>query len=288
MPVQQLDPEQQFVLDAAFGRLEAARRAVEQARRELGVAMRSVGLSAAARHLDRSRQWALQLAQEAEEPRGPSEEGPAQNDDLSDSIRRLGIVEPIVVEALDDDFLRVLDGHRRLRAAREAGLTSLPVSLLLGPPTGQEHRPPATPTGAATGSETPTTEPAAVAPADAAARHHRRVRFFYRGLEGDARDRTVDVWGVVWRSGMAYLVGFDQERAAIRTFRLDRIIGEMEDLGEGNPAPEGFSAERNVWSQLDPEIVDAMRAMSRIFQELSRRRALEDWMDLARELEPEA
>lgn len=80
---------------------------------------------------------------------------------------------------------------------------------------------------------------------------------------------------------MDYLVGFDHERTAIRTFRVDRIAGALEDLGEGSPPPDGFSAERNVWSQLDPEIADAMRAMSRVFQEPSRRRAFEDWMELA-------
>lgn len=132
MPLQQLTPEEEFILDAAFGRVEAARRAVDQARRELGTVMRSVGLSASARHLRRSRQWALQVAQESEEPR-PTPEGGAlpPSDELADSIRRLGIVEPISVVVLSDEVLRVVDGHRRLRVARDAGISSLPVSLLL-------------------------------------------------------------------------------------------------------------------------------------------------------------
>lgn len=283
MPVQRLKPEEEFVLDAAFGRLEAARRAVEQARRELGAVMRSVGLSAAARHLDRSRQWALQLAQEAEEPRDPSAEGDAGGDDLSDSIRLLGIIEPIVVEALDDGFLRVLDGHRRLRIARESGLTSLPVSLLWGAAATSAPQPAA---GEDADGAQATGMPANVTTAEAAARTHRRVRFFYEGLGGDPRHRTVDVWGFVRRSDVAYIVGFDQERADERTFRLDRIVGEIDVVGDGRPPPEGFSAERQVWSQLDPAVVDLMRAVSRVLEPGSRR-ALEDWMKLAPELEPE-
>lgn len=296
MPVQQLRAEEAFVLDAAFGRVEAARRAVDQARRELGAVMRSVGLSASARHLKRSRQWALQVAQESEEPRRGLEEGSPLGDDLSDSIRRLGIMEPILVEVVDDDFLKVLDGHRRLRTAREAGLTSLPVSLQLQPrstgPAPLPKRSEPLPAQHASESAVAKGHTAIASPnvttAEEAVRGHCRMRFLYRGLEGESRLRTVDAWGLVWRSGLAYLVGYDQERAAIRTFRLDRVQGEIKNVGEGTPAPEGFSAERNVWSQLDPAIAEAMQAMFRkVYREMARGRALEDWLDLAQDSEPE-
>lgn len=285
MPVRPLTDEEEFVLDAAFGRVEAARRAVDQARRELGTVMRGVGLSASARHLKRSRQWALQVAQEAEAPRAPSEERASTGDDLADSVRRLGIVEPIVVEALDDEFLRVLDGHRRLRIARDAGMTSIPVSLMLRRPEQDERFHRGSSDAARTTEEAPSVRSANVDAATAASRDHRRVRFLYKGLEREAGVRTVDAWGVVWRSGIPYLVGFDQDRAAIRTFRIDRVLDDVEDVGEGSPAPEGFSAERNVWSQLDPEIAEAMHAMFRtVFQEVVRGRALEDWVELAGDL----
>lgn len=291
MPVQRLKPEEEFVLDAAFGRVEAARRAVDQARRELGAVMRSIGLSASARHLDRSRQWALQVAKESEEPRTGLEEGSPAGDDLADSIRRLGIVEPITVEVVDDEFLRVLDGHRRLRVARESGLTSLPVSLRLHPQQaagGPEVESPAAQSASeARGEVTPN-----VRVVESAVRGHRRVRFFYRGLEGDSKHRTVDVWGLVWRSKLAYMVGFDLDRAAIRTFRLDRVLDGIEVIGEGNPAPEGFSAERNVWSQLDPEMIEAMAGFMHLFQEFNRQKenldeaALERMVELGADRSP--
>lgn len=237
MPLQRLKPEEEFVLDTAMGRVETAKRAVEQARRELGAAMRSIGLSASARHLNRSRQWALQVAKESEEPRNPSEEGASQGDDLSDSIRRLGIIEPIEAEMIDDGFLRVLDGHRRLRAAREAGISSLPVMLNLA--VGERHD-------------------EVRVPAEQAARDHRRVVFRYARPDGVEAERTVDVWGVVHRADRSYLIGFDQAREAPRTFRLSRIIGGITFVGEGVAPPEDFSAEASVWGPLDPESLEAL------------------------------
>lgn len=123
----QLSEEQVFLLEAAFGRLEAAQRGLDQAKAELGRVMRAGGLSASARHLEMSKQWALQLAQKAE--KGSADEGIA---DLAESIRRLGVLEPITAETVGDgELLLVTDGRRRLQAAREAGMTSLPVMLLL-------------------------------------------------------------------------------------------------------------------------------------------------------------
>lgn len=49
-------------------------------------------------------------------------------DELADSIREHGILEPIVVEPADDGFFIIM-GERRTRAARIAGLTKVPVRL---------------------------------------------------------------------------------------------------------------------------------------------------------------
>lgn len=126
---QQLTGEQAFLLETAFGHLEAAQRAREQARRELGSVMRLVGLSASARHLKKSKQWALEMAQRADGgPRAGTDLGMA---DLAESIRRLGVLEPITAQVVDDGVLLVTDGRRRLRAVREAGISSLPVMLTL-------------------------------------------------------------------------------------------------------------------------------------------------------------
>lgn len=51
------------------------------------------------------------------------------------------------------------------------------------------------------------------------------VGFGYRGEQ-----RTVEPWGVLLRGGFWYLVGHDRLRGAKRTFRVDRIDGEL-DVG---------------------------------------------------------
>jgi proteasome accessory factor B len=52
--------------------------------------------------------------------------------------------------------------------------------------------------------------------------NRRAVAFRYRDV-----GRSVDPWGVLLRSGFWYLVGYDHERGARRTFRIDRIDGDV-------------------------------------------------------------
>ena len=80
-----------------------------------------------------------------------------------------------------------------------------------------------------------------VAAADAAGAR-RRVRFGYRTSQGAVSDRIVDAFGVVFRGGHWYLVGHDEERDAVRAFRLSRCTTELEDAGEGSSPPGGFRA----------------------------------------------
>lgn len=47
--------------------------------------------------------------------------------DLARSIREKGIVQPLLVRAIDVDRYELIAGERRLRAAAEAGLTEVPV-----------------------------------------------------------------------------------------------------------------------------------------------------------------
>ncbi len=51
------------------------------------------------------------------------------------------------------------------------------------------------------------------------------VRFTYRDVT-----RTVDPWGLLLRDGFWYLVGFDHERSDRRTYRIDRIHGDVAAL----------------------------------------------------------
>ncbi len=47
-------------------------------------------------------------------------------DELSASIRQLGIIQPLTVRALGDDRFELISGERRLRASRRAGLKRVP------------------------------------------------------------------------------------------------------------------------------------------------------------------
>jgi proteasome accessory factor B len=58
--------------------------------------------------------------------------------------------------------------------------------------------------------------------------------------------RDVDAYGVVFRGGHWYLVGFDREREELRAFRLSRCTSEPEDIGEGSTPPDGFRAADHV------------------------------------------
>jgi predicted DNA-binding transcriptional regulator YafY len=57
----------------------------------------------------------------------------------------------------------------------------------------------------------------------AAAHDCRQVHIAYRARNGQASERSVDPYGVVFQSGRWYLAGWDHLRRATRTFRLDRV-----------------------------------------------------------------
>jgi len=76
----------------------------------------------------------------------------------------------------------------------------------------------------------------AFAPLLAAVQAGRAVTFDHRrgGPAGEVVRRTVEPWGVVSLRGRWYLVGFDRDRQAPRSFRLSRIVGPVQTVG-----PEG-------------------------------------------------
>lgn len=51
---------------------------------------------------------------------------------LAESVKKLGVVEPIVCSVDDKDHLTLMAGERRLRGAMLAGLKSIPVRILSG------------------------------------------------------------------------------------------------------------------------------------------------------------
>lgn len=58
----------------------------------------------------------------------------------------------------------------------------------------------------------------------------RRVRFGYRTADGRTGERTVEAYGVVRRRRAWYLVGRDVDRDALRGFRFDRMLDDVELL----------------------------------------------------------
>lgn len=51
--------------------------------------------------------------------------------ELSESIRKFGLLQPIVVRAIDNGYYQIIAGERRWRAAREAGLDKVPVRIIV-------------------------------------------------------------------------------------------------------------------------------------------------------------
>jgi predicted DNA-binding transcriptional regulator YafY len=70
------------------------------------------------------------------------------------------------------------------------------------------------------------------------------IAFTYRTSGGAGEVRTVDPWGILLRDGFWYVLGYDHDRAARRTFRIDRFVGgdrAIEVVGEAShPRPAGF------------------------------------------------
>ena len=47
-------------------------------------------------------------------------------DDLAESIKQLGVIQPITVRKISDDKYQIISGERRFRAAQKAGLLKIP------------------------------------------------------------------------------------------------------------------------------------------------------------------
>lgn len=54
----------------------------------------------------------------------------AELDELAESIRERGIIQPIVVRALQGDMFEIIAGERRWRAAQRAGLHDVPIAVV--------------------------------------------------------------------------------------------------------------------------------------------------------------
>ena len=70
----------------------------------------------------------------------------------------------------------------------------------------------------------------------------RRVRFSYRTADGRSGQRTVEAYGIVRRRRAWYLVGRDVDRDALRGFRFDRMLDDVELLDP----PRAFEAPNGI------------------------------------------
>lgn len=76
-----------------------------------------------------------------------------------------------------------------------------------------------------------------LAKAFASVADRKQVTFRYRGRQSD-RIRTVDPYGLVHRKGAWYLIGHDHSSGQQRSFRLDRVVGDVHQIDPGHPGPE--------------------------------------------------
>lgn len=75
----------------------------------------------------------------------------------------------------------------------------------------------------------------------AAAQQHRQAWIRYSSWQSETTERTVDVYGIVYRPGFWYAVGYCHLRACLRVFRLDRVL-EAELRNEPFKRPPDFDS----------------------------------------------
>jgi proteasome accessory factor B len=76
----------------------------------------------------------------------------------------------------------------------------------------------------------------------------KRVTFPYPRKEGGSKERTLDPYGLVHRRGAWYLVGRDHDSDEVRSFRLERMVGDLRLVDPSVPGnqyliPQGFRPE---------------------------------------------
>ncbi|HUW87813.1 MAG TPA: WYL domain-containing protein [Candidatus Paceibacterota bacterium] len=80
------------------------------------------------------------------------------------------------------------------------------------------------------------------------------VTFKYRSAQLNDETRVLNPYGLGSRKGNWYLVGQDHDRKALRTFRLDRIVGDVETLSK--PGAFETDPDFHVLSFLDSHLFE--------------------------------
>jgi proteasome accessory factor B len=86
----------------------------------------------------------------------------------------------------------------------------------------------------------------ALAPLSAALMERAPVSFKYRTASGDASQRHLEVYSLINRRGHWYVIGRDQDRDDLRSFRVSRITGKVERLDATYEVPADFRAEEKL------------------------------------------
>lgn len=79
----------------------------------------------------------------------------------------------------------------------------------------------------------------------AAAHARRRVSMRYGSVKDEASEREFDCYGLAWRNGKWYAVGYCHLRAGLRSFRLDRVKSVVA-LAATFTSPQNFDAARHL------------------------------------------
>jgi proteasome accessory factor B len=84
------------------------------------------------------------------------------------------------------------------------------------------------------------------------------VTFDYVGLKNsEVARRTIDPWRALLHSGHWYLIGFDQDKGEVRSFRTDRIVGDLvetkHDILEPLPKDFEFSTIISNWESSESD-----------------------------------
>ena len=114
---------------------------------------------------------------------------------------------------------------------------------------------------------------------------HQRVNFDYLDAEMSANSRSIVPISLSTRSGFWYLAGVDQDVEEIRTFRLDRIVGDITvSVGPADfEVPPGFNSKESV-SSISPQgfaIIDVRRGKGSALRALaSSVQSLGEWDQL--------
>lgn len=79
----------------------------------------------------------------------------------------------------------------------------------------------------------------------AAAHACQRVRMRYGSAKDESSERELDCYGLAWRGGKWYAVGYCHLRAGLRSFRLDRVKSVVALAATFTP-PQNFDAARHL------------------------------------------